>query len=184
METKEYTQVLSIILIFLGSILLLIGFTADETISYIFVVFSAIFGIIIYFRYDNIIYKHDLNQKINLSFVLLYGSILIFAGINFTVAGKFVPDNIFTGIQLTPFSYVGLISGSLAGLFLSLLVYDHTIYIKEKNTPQVRKIMCYISYSVYAFFAVIQFPAAALYAGGYFFMQILVLLIIYSRKLI
>ena len=152
METKEYTQVLSIILIFLGSILLLIGFTADETISYIFVVFSAIFGIIIYFRYDNIIYKHDLNQKINLSFVLLYGSILIFAGINFTVAGKFVPDNIFTGIQLTPFSYVGLISGSLAGLFLSLLVYDHTIYIKEKKIRLRCEKLCVIFHTQYTLF--------------------------------
>jgi len=183
METKEYTQVLSIILIFLGSILLLIGFSADETIYYIFGVFSAIFGIIVYLKYDKLIYKRDLNQNINLSFVLLYGSILVFAGVNFVVAGKFVPDNIFTGMQLTPFSYVGLVSGSLASLFLSLLIYDYTFYLEEKNTSRVRKVILYISFSVYAFLAVIQFPAAVLYAGGYILMQILVLFIIYSIKI-
>lgn len=187
MEKEKYTQFLSIILILLGSLLLLIGFSADETTYYIFGAFSATFGIIVYFKVNEIIYKNSgVNQKTRLSLVLFCGSILVFAGINFVVVGEFVPNTIFTGMQLTPFSYVGLLSGSLAGLLLSLLIhnYNYIFYVDEKNTSQVLKIMFYISCSVYVFLAVVQFSAAVLYSGGYFLIQILVLSTVYWVEVI
>lgn len=181
---KKYVRPLSLILIPLGGLLLLIGFGADKLTYSIFGVFSATFGIVVYFTANRLIYETgSLSQKTNLALIVLCGSILAFAGINFVVAGEFVPNNTFTGMQLTPLSYIGFLSGSLAGIYLSLLIYEYTFFVGEKTTPRMRKIVVYTSVSAYALLTVVQFPAAVLYAGGYVLMQILFLSIINPIKL-